>query len=257
MRRNWGELTTTDFGELVNADAVAVMVLGAMEQHGPHLPLATDSLIGEGLLDEAIARLDDEFPLLVLPSMHMTASPEHLGFPGTLSLSPEQARAHLIAVGQGVARTGLQRLVLVNAHGGNIGWMDGAALELRRRLGMLVVKASYMRFSAPADVLGAGELRDGLHGGLAETAMLRHLAPDRVRMDRAERFEALHPHNASLPPQGDAPWAWLAEDLNESGVVGDASAATPEIGRRLVDHYASRLAGILGDCRAKAWSTDR
>ena len=110
-----------------------------------------------------------------------------------------------------------------------------------------------MRFSAPTDLLGAEELRNGLHGGLAETAMMQHLAPDLVRMNLAEKFDSEHPYDGLLPPQGEAPWAWLAEDLNRAGVVGDAASATPELGERLVAHYAGRLADILHDCRAKNW----
>jgi creatinine amidohydrolase len=157
------------------------------------------------------------------------------------------------AIGEGLARADVRRLVLVNAHGGNIGWMDDAALELRRRRGMLVVKASYMRFRPPSDQLDAGELKDGLHGGLAETAMMLHLAADLVHMDRARDFASRHPHGKPLPPQGEAPWAWLAEDLNDAGVVGDASAATADLGERLVAHYAGRLATVLAECRNKDW----
>jgi creatinine amidohydrolase len=255
MPRHWGELTTEDFDNLAD-DTVAVMVLGAIEQHGPHLPLSTDAVIGEGLLDAAVDRLPADFPLLVLPSMRMTTSPEHLSFAGTLSLSPEQSRAQVEALGAGVARAGIRRLVLFNAHGGNVGWMDAAALDLRRRLGLLVVKASYMRFEAPADLIGPDELRNGLHGGLAETAMMRRLAPELVRMDRAESFATDHPHADPLPPQGDAPWAWLAEDLNAAGVVGDAASATNELGQALIDHYAGRLTKLLEEVRLKAWPTE-
>src|SRR5699024_2532344 len=132
----------------------------------------------------------------------------------------------------------------------NIGWMEEAALELRRKQRLLVVKASYMRFQAPAALAGSDELYDGLHGGLAETAMMLHLAPGLVRMDRARNFIARHPHGGPLPPQGEAPWAWLAQDLNRAGVVGDAAAATAELGEKLVAHYAGRLANVITACRA-------
>ena len=252
MPKYWDQLTTGDFDGLAG-DTVAVVVLGAIEQHGPHLPLSTDTRIGEGLLDAAIDRLPEDFPLVVLPSMHMGSSPEHLDFAGTLSLSPEQSQAQALALGAAVARAGMSRLILFNAHGGNAGWMEAAALALRRRFGLLVVKASYMRFEAPEDLIGVDELRNGLHGGLAETAMMRQLAPELVRMNRAESFTTNHPHDDALPPQGEAPWAWLAEDLNAAGVVGDAASATPALGRALIDHYAGRLAKILEEVRKKPW----
>lgn len=253
MRREWGEMTTEDFAGLAEQRPVAAVVLGAVEQHGPHLPMATDCIIGEGLLDAASRRLAPDWPLLVLPAMAVGASDEHAAFAGTLSLTASQAAEQLVALGRGAAAAGVERLVLVNAHGGNIGWMNAAALALRQRQAMLVVKASYMHFEAPHELLGAEELRDGLHGGLAETAMMRYLAPDLVRMDRADRFESRHPRRGRLAPEGEASWAWLAEDLNPAGVVGDAGAATPELGRALVDHYARRLADIIEAARDLAW----
>lgn len=253
MIKHWGEITSHELSELAGLRPVAALVLGAIEQHGPHLPLATDCIIGEGLLAKAASGLDAALPLIKLPTLSIGASDEHTAFPGTLTLPPEQMKHQVVAIGEGLARARIDRLVLVNAHGGNIGWMDDAALELRHRRGMLVVKASYMRFHPPSRLIDTGELRDGLHGGLAETAMMLHLAADLVHMEQARDFASRHPHGDPLPPQGEAPWAWLAEDLNEAGVVGDASAATADLGERLVAHYAGRLATILTECRNKDW----
>ncbi len=253
MIQHWGELTSEELSKTQARRPVAALVLGAIEQHGPHLPLATDCVIGDGLLAAAAAALPEDFPLIALPTLSLGASDEHATFAGTLSLSAEQMTRQVVAVGEGLARAGLRRLVLINAHGGNIGWMQGAALELRRRRGLLVVKASYMGFRAPAELAGSDELRDGLHGGLAETAMMLHLAPGLVRMDRARNFVAWHPHGDPLPPQGEAPWAWLAEDLNRAGVVGNASAASAGLGEKLVAHYADRLADVIAACRDKGW----
>ena len=253
MRYDWGDLTSTDLAALAGNKPVAALVLGAIEQHGPHLPLATDRIIGDRLLDLAGERLEQGFPLLVLPSLSLGASEEHASFAGTLSLSAEQMKHQVVAVGVGLARCGFQRLVLVNAHGGNIGWMNDAALELRRRVSLLAVKASYMQFEPPTDLLSAAELRDGLHGGLAETAMMLHIAPELVRMERARDFRPNYPHRSPLAPQGEAAWAWLAEDLHPAGVVGDAASASAELGERLVSHYANRLARIIAASRDLEW----
>lgn len=253
MRYDWGDLTSTDLAALAGNKPVAALVLGAIEQHGPHLPLATDRIIGDSLLKLAGERLEEGFPLLVLPSLSLGASEEHAGFAGTLSLSAEQMKHQVVAVGGGLARSGFERLVLVNAHGGNIGWMNDAALELRRRLGLLAVKASYMQFEPPADLLSAAELRDGLHGGLAETAMMLHIAPELVRMERARDFRPNYPQRGPLAPQGEAAWAWLAEDLHAAGVVGDAASASAELGESLVNHYANRLARIIEASRDLEW----
>lgn len=247
MTRYWNELTSPDLAELAGEGAVAVMVLGAIEQHGPHLPLATDLIIGEGLLKAALETVSLEHPLLVLPPLAIGASEEHGHFAGTLSLSPAQAAATIIAVGEGIHRSGIKRLVLVNSHGGNHAAMATAALDLRRRLGMLVVKASYMRFAPPEELIEAQELRQGLHGGQAETSMMLHLNPALVHADQARNFSPRQRSGQAHPlgPEGQAAWAWLAEDLNAAGVVGRADRASAKLGQQLLAHYSQVLATVL------------
>ncbi|EPC02677.1 hypothetical protein L861_10050 [Litchfieldella anticariensis FP35 = DSM 16096] len=248
----WQDLTSQDIAELPE-ESIAVMVLGAIEQHGAHLPLSTDLDIGEGLLEAALEHLPDGFPLVQLPSMAVGTSDEHLSFPGTLSLPPDVAIATLEAHGDAVARAGLERLVLINSHGGNQAVMDLAALALRQRHGLLVVKAQYMKMPPPGMLpsggLPAEELRHGLHGGAVETAMMRYLAPHKVRVEHLEhpasRGEAMENEGWLLAPEGEAAFAWLAEDLHPSGTTGNARLGTPELGERLVAHYAKRLARIL------------
>ncbi|MFY0990014.1 creatininase family protein [Halomonas sp. C05BenzN] len=253
----WQDLTSREM-EFLQSNTVAVMVLGAIEQHGAHLPLSTDLDIGQGLLEAALTHLPDRFPLVILPPMALGASDEHLSFPGTLSLSPDLAISTLEAYGEAVARAGLKRLVLVNSHGGNKAVMDLAALRLRRRDGLMVVKVNTMRMpppgTLPAGGLPADELRHGLHGGAIETAMMRHLAPDKVRLDQLDhprsRGQAMAEQGLLLGPEGEAAFAWLAEDLNPGGVVGNAHLGTPELGERLVAHYAKRIARILRETQA-------
>ncbi|GGX92112.1 creatininase [Litchfieldella qijiaojingensis] len=248
----WQDLTSQDIAALPD-DGIAVMVLGAIEQHGDHLPLSTDLDIGEGLLEAALEHLPDDFPLVKLPSMMVGASDEHLSFPGTLSLPPAIAIATLETYGEAVARAGLKRLVLFNAHGGNPAVMDLAALTLRRRHGLLVVKSHYMRMPPPGMLpsggLPAEELRHGLHGGAVETAMMRHIAPHKVRLEHLDHpvswGKTMADAGLLLGPEGEAAFAWLAEDLHPGGAVGNARLGTPELGERLVAHYAKRLARIL------------
>lgn len=253
MIHHWQHLTSPELAELAGPDAVAVMALGAIEQHGPHLPLSTDLDIACGLLGHALDGLDPALDLFVLPPLALGASEEHASFAGTLSLSATQMSAQLQQLGAALARVGLRRLVLVNAHGGNIGWLGPAALALRKRHDLLVVKASYMGFRAPPQLIGARELRLGLHGGQAETAMMLYLHPDRVRSDRCQDFEsaaARLPDGAVLGPEGEAAWAWLAEDLNPHGVVGQAATATAGQGQALVEFYAGKLRQVIVETAA-------
>jgi creatinine amidohydrolase len=253
MSPYWQDLTSPEAAALAKADAVAVLPLAAIEQHGPHLPLSTDLDIGRGLLDETLPLLPAWFPVTVLPALAIGTSTEHASFPGTLSLAPETAMSVIADIGRAVAVAGLRRLVLFNSHGGNRQIADLAGLALRRAHGLLVVKANYFRFRPPSDALPAAELRHGIHGGALETALMLHFRPDAVRRDQFADAPSLGHRlaasNRYLGPEGDASIAWLAEDLNPTGVVGNAGLATPEMGARLAAHFAAVLAQVLVETR--------
>jgi creatinine amidohydrolase len=236
-------------------DAVAVLPLAATEQHGPHLPVSTDLDIGMGLLAAARRHLPDDVAVQVLPPITVGASQEHARFPGTLSVSTEELIRSIVEQGATLARSGVRRLVLSNSHGGNRHAMDAAALSLRADHGLLVVKASWFRFARPTDVdLPETEWRHGLHGGAVETAMMLHLRPelvrDRAAADARSLGQDLEGKLGQLGPEGAASFAWLAGDLNPSGAVGDARAASAALGARLVAHYGSVLAEVITDARA-------
>ena len=248
--RNWIDLTAADLARTAGEDIVAVLPLAAVEQHGPHLPLGTDLIIGEGLLRHAVSVLPTEVTVLLLPTVPVGTSSEHLAWPGTLSLPPELLVEALVAQGRAVAAAGIRRLVLSNSHGGNHAAMDMAALRLRRECGMLVVKASYVRSPPPEPpLLDAAELRHGLHGGALETAMMLHLAPERVDTDQLADFRSigqdLERTCSYLQPEGPGAFAWLAGDLHPSGVAGNAAAADAVTGERLVAHYGGVLATLI------------
>lgn len=248
----WDALTTGEFGDWARRDAVAVLALAATEQHGPHLPLSTDRIIGEGIVEAACRKAASEVPLLLLPTQSLGTSSEHTAFAGTLSLDAASLETTLFDVGASVARAGIRRLVIVNSHGGNRAVVDVAALRLRTALEMLVVKASTFRFPRPDDVeLPEKEWTHGLHGGAVETAMMLHLAGDLVRQDAIRSFPSLGEEMEAtlehLRPEGPASFGWTADDLNPAGVAGDATLADAAMGERLVRHYAAYLANVLRD----------
>jgi len=250
--RQWSALDAAERTAVVARDPVLVLPLAATEQHGPHLPVSTDADIGLGLLSAALERLPDAADVWLLPPVTVGASTEHLSFPGTRSISTEDLIHAICGTGEALAAEGVRRLVLANSHGGNRHAMEVAGLRLRRAHRMLVVKASYFRFARPDDVgLPAREWRHGLHGGAVETAMMMHLRPDLLRGEAVSDFASLGSELEEtlrrLGPEGEASFAWLAEDLNPKGVVGDAGLATPEMGARLVAHYGRVLAEVLED----------
>jgi creatinine amidohydrolase len=252
--RSWSSLTAAERSAAAGRDPVLILPLAATEQHGPHLPVSTDLDIGMGLLSEAFRLVPADVDVWALAPVAVGASQEHAHLPGTLSVSTEELIRAIREEGAALAREGVRRLVLSNSHGGNRHAMEAAGLSLRADHGMLVVKASYFRFARPEDVeLPESEWRHGLHGGAVETAMMLHLKPELVRLDGVADFDSLGAELERtlrlLAPEGQASFAWLADDLNPRGVVGDARLATAQMGARLVAHYGRALADVILDAR--------
>ena len=146
--RYWQSMTTVEARRAIEHDPVLILPLAAIEQHGPHLPLSTDLDIGMGLLATAFCRLPNDFPAWVLPPLAVGASREHMRFPGTLSLDPEILSGVIYQYGAALAANGVRRLVLSNSHGGNRQALGAAGLQLREKLGLLVVEDQLFRVSA-------------------------------------------------------------------------------------------------------------
>jgi creatinine amidohydrolase len=253
----WEELATTDFTALDSARSLALLPVAAIEQHGPHLPLGTDAILCDAILDRAIARLPEPDSLLRLPTQRIGLSPEHARFLGTLTLSPATLLAMWTEIGLSVAAAGVRKLVLFNTHGGQGSVVDLAAQALRCRAGLQVARCSSYRFSLPHGWIPAHEQRFGLHGGLIETSMMLAAAPHLVRRtalrdfpSRAADWEASVP---GLEVEGESGLAWNAEDLNDAGATGNAGAATANLGERLLSYYAERLAGVISANRTLAF----
>jgi creatinine amidohydrolase len=251
--QNWEELTTTDFAAFDADRTVVILPVAAIEQHGPHLPLGTDAIIADAILDAARDRAPAIDPVLRLPTQRVGLSPEHASFPGTLSTSPETLLALWTDIGLGVAGAGLRKLIVFNTHGGQPAVVDLLAQRLRRRAGLLVVRANAFRFATPPEELSERERRYGWHGGQIETSLMLRVAPRLVRREQVRPFpsraEAIDAASAVLRVEGPTGIGWLAEDLNAEGVVGDASAATAALGERILGDLGERLAALIEDVR--------
>lgn len=252
---NWDSLTTDEVRQLVARDPVIILPVGSIEQHGPHLPLSTDLDIALGLIDRTAQLLPVDFPAAVLPAQSVGASQEHDQFDGTLSLESHELSDIVVSLGASLARSGIRRLALFNSHGGNLGSLAAAALRLRKQCRQLVVKLNYFLIDPPSDLdLPAAEWQHGLHGGAVETAIMLHCRPHVVRTDKIRTTRSLGEDLDVVmrrlgPETPGTSFAWLAGDLTQTGVTGDATLATASLGERLVDHYGQALADALRDTK--------
>jgi creatinine amidohydrolase len=253
-RPYWKDMTTVDFSASDTSGWIAVLPVCAIEQHGPHLPVATDTTINEGNVAAMLKKLPAGLPVTVLPAQTIGKSNEHIHSPGTLTLSYETLARVIIEIGESVRRAGIRKLVLANSHGGNIAVLDVVARELRVRHDMLVVVASWSRLGQPPGLYGEWEQAYGIHGGDMETSVMLALTPDVVKMDKAQKFHSLqerlvqsHKH---LRAHGTAAFGWIAQDLGPHGTVGDASIATAEKGRKTIDTVTDKMIELLQDVHA-------
>ncbi len=250
--RHWAELKTTDFAALDPVATVAVLPVAATEQHGPHLPLGVDTVLADGIVAAALPHLPADASVLVLPTQAVGLSPEHTAFAGTLSLSPATLIALWTEIGAGVARAGVKKLVLFNAHGGHVAPMDIVARELRARHGLIVYSSSWYNLplgEVVTSLFPQEEHRFGVHAGDIETSLMLALQPQRVDMAQAQAFasasQARAPHYPLLGDGKSAKLGWMVQDYNPQGAAGNAAAATAEKGRALLDAAGRQLALLL------------
>jgi creatinine amidohydrolase len=250
----WQDLTTTDFARVDPARTIALLPVAAIEQHGPHLPLSTDAVINEGVVNEALRRLPASASVLVLPALNVGDSLEHTAFPGTLSADLEALLGLWLSVGRGVARAGVRKLVIFNSHGGQRAHVDLAALRLRVAHGLLVVRAHSFSFGVPPGLFESDELAHGLHGGTVETSLLLHLRPELVRHEALADFPSfgntLAARGGLLGVEKPVGIGWMTQDLNPHGACGNAAAASAEKGAALLDHLAAQLVRLLAEVEA-------
>ncbi len=247
----WNELNTYDFAGLSPDTTIAILPIASTEQHGPHLPIATDVAIAEGMLAELKVQRPDDLDFLVLPLQEIGKANEHVYGPGTLSLPAELLIPVWTAIGAKVAEAGIRKMVIVNSHGGNVDIMSIVARELRVRYQMAVVATQWTRFGTPDGMIDEHEQRFGIHGGDVETSLMLHFRPDLVRMDKAQNFaskaEWMKEHSKYLQPLPPHSLAWIAHDLNPNGVVGNAANGTAEKGALICRHEIAGFIEMLRD----------
>lgn len=243
---NVGELLPED-----RADWIAVLPLGAHEQHGPHLPFDTDTLIAEGMVARTIARLPLALPVTFLETEPVGYSPEHMDVAGTKTLTYAQAVERWLGTADMLNHSGIRKFIMLNAHGGNSPLMTIVATEARVRHGMLAVATSWTRFGLPDGWITPQDKAIDIHGGDIETSVMLALHPDKVDMMKARRFPSRQTEFADryshLRAYGPHAFGWKMSDLNGDGVAGNAAAATAERGETLLAHAVSGFIELLED----------
>jgi len=230
---------------------IAILPLGAHEQHGPHLPFETDALIAQ----EVAQRLCNAAPAGIhaelLPVEAIGYSIEHMDVSGTRTLGFEEAVNRWIDIAASCADHGIHRLMLLNAHGGNSPLLTIVATEARVRFNMLAVATSWTRFGMPADIIDPADKAFDIHAGEIETSVMLAIRPDLVRLDALQNFPSRQADYARrfthLRAYGPHAFGWKMSDLNSQGAAGKASQASANKGEAILAHAVKGLSELLAD----------
>jgi len=239
----WPEVVALD-----KEEGVVILPIGAIEQHGPHLPTLTDTLLVTHVLDATLAELPDDVKAWALPPLNYGKSNEHTGFPGTIMLSATTLMAVLHDIARSVHEAGFRRLALINGHGGNSALLEVAARDIRAATGLFCFCLQPGLYVDPPFEIPPAEKRLGFHAGELETSLVLAIAPELVDMTKAVRHFASFPETETdLFFFGRASTAWLSRDWSESGVFGDATQGTAAKGEALLAAAVVRLGKLIAE----------
>lgn len=237
-------LSTKEVKELNKEKGLIVLPIGAVEQHGPHLPVYTDTLIAEGLLAASFDQLSTDDHIWMLPPLPYGKSTEHHGHPGTITLSAHTLQQVILDIGKSVSASGFRRMVLFNTHGGNNDLLNMISRELRIETGLMVFRMNAMDFKVELDsMFSEEELTYGIHGGDVETSLILALEEKWVNMANAPN-EFYHYQNR-LDVKGGPYVAWVMDDISDSGISGNAQVATVEKGEETITRLSQKIAETL------------
>ena len=221
IKAYWRDMGRDDFADPGLVDAVAVLPIAAIEQHGPHLPVGTDALLAEGYIARVVAERPSDLPLIFLPVQEIGWSEEHLDGAGTLTTSWKHLLPVWLDICLSVKRAGVRRIIIINSHGGNVPLMDILMQDLRVHHSMVASATNWLRLGYPDDVFAEDEIAFGIHGGDVETSLMLALQPDKVSMHKAKDFASMQAEMARshdhLRYYGRKAMGWMASDLNAEG----------------------------------------
>ncbi len=249
----WSELTTKDFARLDKDEMLVILPIGSMEQHGPHLPVSTDA-IGVNTVVEILNEKNLDVNYLVLPTLWCSKSNEHLEFPGTIFLRRETFTRVLEDIAASITRAGFKKLVVLNWHGGNVDLLSCLARDIRQQFDLLTfIIDCYRILSYKPD--WAQPHHYNIHAGRDETSVILAVRPDLVKppnewgagsdFGHGKMADSFKGYKHVIPEGGSVSMGWVTVDLTDDGVVGDPSGASREEGQANLEHVAARICEIL------------
>jgi creatinine amidohydrolase len=255
MKYRYEEFAWPDIKEAVAQNRVAVLPVGTVEQHGPHLPLVTDVLTATEFSRLAVESMPQQ--AVLLPSVYYSFNEHHLDFPGTIAIPGDTIIDYITHIGTSLAHHGFRKILLVNGHGSNVPFLDIAARNITNRTPSICAMVSWWSL-IPRELfteLRESEYPGGMaHGCELETSVLLHLCPDLVQTDKAEKdinFQRTEFFYWDLQSPSPVVFQEWFSRYSKTGTVGDPTLATAEKGRRFTEAVVTRLTALITEFRAR------
>ncbi len=249
------EFTWPEIREAVAQNRVAVLPVGTVEQHGPHLPLVTDVLTSTEMSRMAVERIPQE--AVLMPSVYYSFNEHHLDFPGTIAVEGPTIINYVTDIGKSLAHHGFRKILLVNGHGSNVPFLDVAARNITNKSEAVCAMASWWSLIPKTlfKQLRESEYPGGMaHGCELETSVLLYLRSDLVQMDKAEKdinFQSTEFFYWDLESPSPIFFQEWFSRYSKTGTVGDPTKASREKGRQFVEAVVERMVSLIREFRAR------
>jgi len=244
------QITSPDLEERIKTGKASKIILpvGSLEQHGPHLPLNTDTAIG----DYVAKRVSEKCPhAFLMPAIPLGCSTEHLGFAGTISLQPETMLRIILEISTSLLQSGIRKLFIINGHGGNRAALEIAMINTKHVLPEMQLYSFTILDIAKERFAQVRKSSKGLvgHADEIETSMMLAIKPEAVDMSKAVLAEPSLPGSLSFEPEdlSMVSFSWNTKDLSKIGVIGDPRHAAAETGRTLLDFTVEKIATMINE----------
>jgi creatinine amidohydrolase len=249
------EFTWPEVRDAVAENRVAVLPVGTVEQHGPHLPLVTDVLTATEMSRKAVERMPRE--AVLMPPVYYSFNEHHLDFPGTIAVEGPTIVNYVTDIGKSLAHHGFRKILLVNGHGSNVPFLDVAARNITNRSEAICAMVSWWSLipRAVLSELRESEFPGGMaHGCELETSVLLYLRGDLVQFEKAKRdinFQATEFFYWDLAAPSPVFFQEWFSRYSKTGTVGDPTRATREKGEKFVNAVVERMVALLKEFRAR------
>lgn len=254
MVKYWKDIISKDMELMNKSESVVLLPIAAIEQHGAHLPVGTDSIILEALLARfAKEKSMETGNVLIAPQLYVGKSNEHMGFCGTLTMTAKTMYAVLEELVAAIVKSGFHKIVFVNSHGGNTDLLNMIARDLRITYDSAIYVFDWWFTDFWADILKTEKQSSSKYGVFhaceLETSLIMAIAPDTVNTQRIvdETPDQMFEDDQFISLYGPINIGWATKDVSKSGVIGTPSLATPEKGEKFLNYAVEKLAAIVSE----------